>query len=131
MHIIQHFLGSFVPNLVVTGMAKEPHADDDVTLQGEALLGFHKGVLEAGAAAQSDDWIFADHSYLIVRVSINPQNDSIKIFHDNSSIIIISSPFVLNDEINHLLNYGLLIFADHREGGVQNEHPNHLAFEFL
>ena len=43
-------------------MAEETDADDDIASKGQALLYFQELVLEASAAAEGDDWVFADHS---------------------------------------------------------------------
>ena len=53
---------SFVPSvLLVTAVPEQPHADDNVPRQRQALLRFEELLLETRAAAEGDDWVFADH----------------------------------------------------------------------
>ena len=47
------------PDIVVAAVAEEADADDDVA--------FKELFLEARAAAQGDDWVFADHRYYIIK----------------------------------------------------------------
>ena len=49
VHIVKHFLGAVGPDFIVSGMAEESDADDDIAFKSQALLGFKKLVLEAGA----------------------------------------------------------------------------------
>ena len=68
MHIVEHLfcfgqraLVHIFPDFIVAGMAKEPDADHDISLQGQPLLRFKKFVLETGAAAKGDDFVFSFH----------------------------------------------------------------------
>ena len=65
VHVVQHLLGAFGPDFVVTAVAEEAHADDDVAREGQALLRFHELILEAGAAAEGYDGVFAVHIALL------------------------------------------------------------------
>ena len=62
MHLIEHLLCAFGPDLIISGVAEETHADDDVAFEGKALLRFDELVLEAGAAAQGDYWELSNHN---------------------------------------------------------------------
>ena len=62
VHVVQHLFGAFRPDFIISGMAEETDADDDVSLKRQALLGFDELVLEAGAPAKSDDFVFAYHT---------------------------------------------------------------------
>ncbi len=69
VHVVEHFLDAgevsgirFFPDFAIAGVAEEPDADDDVSFQGQALLGVHEGVFEAGAAAEGGDGVGADHN---------------------------------------------------------------------
>ena len=46
-------------------MPEQSYTDDDIPLQRQALLGFQKDVLEAGAATEGDDFILADYISLV------------------------------------------------------------------
>ena len=48
MHIVQHLLGALCPDFFVAAMAEQADADDDVALEGQALLRFEELVLETG-----------------------------------------------------------------------------------
>ena len=61
MHIVQHFLDAFSPNLTVAGVTEQADADYNVPFQCQLLLRFHKCFLEPGAATQSNDFVFAYH----------------------------------------------------------------------
>ena len=61
VHIVQHLLGAFGPNLVVAAVAEETDADDDVTCERQALLRLQELLLEAGRSAEGYDGVFADH----------------------------------------------------------------------
>ena len=63
VHVVQHLLGAFGPDLIVAGVPEQADADHDVPLQRQPLLRFHKRILEAGAAAEGDDFIFPNHFY--------------------------------------------------------------------
>ena len=65
MHIIQHLLRPFGPDLLVAGMTKKTNADNDVTSEGEAFLRLDELVLETGTAAKGDDGIFTYHTIAI------------------------------------------------------------------
>ena len=49
VHIVQHLLGAFRPDFIVSGMAEESDADDDIAFKGEALLRFKELFLETCA----------------------------------------------------------------------------------
>lgn len=51
MHVIQHFLGPFRPDFVVSGMPEETDADDDVAFKGKALLRLKELLFETRATA--------------------------------------------------------------------------------
>ena len=38
VHVVQHLLGAFRPDLIIAGVAEEADADDDVALQREVVL---------------------------------------------------------------------------------------------
>ena len=61
VHVVQHLFGAFGPDFVVAAMAEEAVADDDVAFEGKPLLRFQELVLEASAAAEGYDGVFADH----------------------------------------------------------------------
>ena len=61
MHVIEHLLGAIGPDFIVAAMAEEADTDDDVAGEGEAFLRLQELLLEACAAAEGYDWIFADH----------------------------------------------------------------------
>ena len=61
VHIVQHLLGAFGPDFVVATMAEKADADDDVARKGQAFLRFQELLLEARAAAEGYDGVFADH----------------------------------------------------------------------
>ena len=61
MHIVQHLLGAFCPHFIISGMAKQADADDDVSGKCQALLRFKELLLEARAAAEGYDRVFASH----------------------------------------------------------------------
>ena len=61
VHVVQHFLGAFSPDFVIAAMAEKADADDNVALEGQALLRLQELLLEARAAAEGDDGIFAGH----------------------------------------------------------------------
>lgn len=62
MHIIQHCLCLRVYGIAVPAVAEQTHEDDDVPLQRKAFLGSQERILEAGAAAEGDDFIGSDYS---------------------------------------------------------------------
>ena len=62
MHVIQHFLGSFRPDFLITGVTEEANTDDDVSLQRQAFLRLHESVLKAGASTEGDDFILSYHN---------------------------------------------------------------------
>ena len=68
MHIVQHLLCTFRPNLVISGMAEEADTDDNVAFEGKAFLHFKELNFEACAAAEGYDWVFADHKITWTRV---------------------------------------------------------------
>ena len=61
VHIVQHLLCALGPDFIVAAMAEKADADDDVAGEGEALLCFQELLLEARAAAEGYDGVFADH----------------------------------------------------------------------
>ncbi len=61
VHVVEHFLGPFSPNFIIARMAEKAHTDDNVAIQGKALLRLEKLVLETGAATEGYYWVFADH----------------------------------------------------------------------
>ena len=61
MHVIQHFLGTFGPDLIITKVAEETNTDDNIAFQRKTFLSFEESVLETGAAAESDDWNNSSH----------------------------------------------------------------------
>ena len=62
VHVVEHLLRVARPDLIISGVAEETHADDDVAFEGKALLRFDELVLEAGAAAQGDYWELSYHN---------------------------------------------------------------------
>ena len=62
MHVVEHLLGARCPDFIVAGMPEQPDADDDVAFKGKLFLRLHKGILETRTAAESYDWVFADHN---------------------------------------------------------------------
>ena len=48
VHIVQHLLGALGPDFFVAAMAEQADADDDVALEGQALLRLQELLLEAG-----------------------------------------------------------------------------------
>ena len=48
VHIVQHLLGTLGPDLIVAAMAEQTDADDDVALEGKALLSLKELLLETG-----------------------------------------------------------------------------------
>ena len=62
MHIVQHLFCSFCPDLIVSGMTEQADADDDVAFKGKAFLHLKELFLEACAAAEGYDFVFADHN---------------------------------------------------------------------
>ena len=61
VHVVEHFLGPFGPDFVVAAVAEKADADDDVAGEGQAFLCFQELLLEARAAAEGYDGVFADH----------------------------------------------------------------------
>ena len=61
MHVIQHFLGTFGPDLIISGVAEKTDANDNIAFQRKTFLSFEESVLETGAAAESDDWNNSSH----------------------------------------------------------------------
>ena len=68
MHVVQHELGAGnrvlahpLPNLLISGMAKEPHAYDDVSREREVLVCLLELAPEARAPAQRNDPIVPNH----------------------------------------------------------------------
>ena len=43
-------------------MTREPDTDNDIPFERKPLLRLQELLLEARAAAEGDDWVFADHS---------------------------------------------------------------------
>lgn len=69
VYIIQHLLGTFRPDFIVTGVAEETDADDDVSFKRKAFLRLKKLLLEASTAAECYDFVFADHWVLVIFVA--------------------------------------------------------------
>ena len=65
VHVVQHLLRPFRPDLIVTGMTEKADTDDDVAFQGETFLGLKELLLEARAAAEGYDLVFTDHKLLV------------------------------------------------------------------
>ena len=65
MHIIQHSLRPLSPDLIITAMPIQAYRDDNITFKRKPLLRLEIMLLEPGAAAESDDFVWADHSGLI------------------------------------------------------------------
>ena len=61
VHVVQHLLGAFRPDFIVAAVAEQADADDDIAFEGQALLRFQKLLLEARAAAEGYNGVFADH----------------------------------------------------------------------
>ena len=61
VHIVQHLLGAFSPDLVIACMSEQADADYNVALKGQTFLRFNELVLEAGTAAEGDDFVFSFH----------------------------------------------------------------------
>lgn len=61
MHIVQHLFDAFGPDFFVAAVTEEADADNDVSFQGQALLGFKVLFFEAGTATEGNDWIISDH----------------------------------------------------------------------
>ena len=61
VHIVQHLLGAFGPDFIVSAVAEQADADDDVTGEGQALLRLQELLLKARAAAEGYDGVLADH----------------------------------------------------------------------
>ena len=53
MHIVEHLLGAFCPDLIVARVPKEPDTDDNVAFQRQSFLGLHICVLKPSAATKS------------------------------------------------------------------------------
>ena len=49
-------------DLVVAGMPEQTGTDDDVAFESQALLCFVELILEAGASAEGDYFVVADHT---------------------------------------------------------------------
>ena len=64
VHVIEHGLGTFGPDFVVTTMTEQAYGDDDIAFKGEALLGFNVLLLELCTAAEGYYFVFADHGLL-------------------------------------------------------------------
>lgn len=65
VHIVQHLFDAFGPNFIVAAVTEEAYADDDISFQGQAPLGFKELFFEAGAATEGNDWIIPDHIMLL------------------------------------------------------------------
>ena len=61
VHVVEHLLGPFGPYFVVAAVAEQADADDDVARESQALLRLQELLLEARAAAEGYDEVFADH----------------------------------------------------------------------
>ena len=68
VHIVQHFLGTLSPDLVVAGVAEEADADDDVAFEGQTLLSFEELLLEACASAEGNDFELPDHGLIVINL---------------------------------------------------------------
>ena len=68
VHVVQHLLGAFRPHFIISRMAEETDADDDVALKRQALLGFDELLLEAGAPAKGYDFVSAYHTTKLAKV---------------------------------------------------------------
>ena len=76
VHVVEHLLRVARPDFLVSGVAEEAHADDDVAFEGEAFLRFDELILEAGAAAQGDYGELSYHKTVIKRLFFMPDNSS-------------------------------------------------------
>ena len=66
MHIIQHSLRPLSPNLIIPAMPKQADRNDNITFKRKPLLRLNILFLELGAAAEGDDFVWADHSGYIL-----------------------------------------------------------------
>ena len=66
VHIIEHSLGAFSPDFVVSAMSEQANGDDDIPFKGESLLNIKVLLLELRAAAEGYYFVFADHGDVIV-----------------------------------------------------------------
>ena len=57
-------------------MAEQADTDDDVTRKGQTLLGLKELVLEAGAAAEGYDGVFADNGVDVLGIRKFTKNSS-------------------------------------------------------
>ena len=62
VHLVEHLLRSFIPDLIIAAVAEEADGDDDIAFEGETLLRLHILVSEAGAAAEGYHFESALHS---------------------------------------------------------------------
>ena len=70
VHVIEHLLGAFGPDLIISGMSEQSDADNDVAFKGKTLLRLKELLLEAGAAAKCNYRVFANHNrYSVLYVS--------------------------------------------------------------
>ena len=72
VHVIQHLLGSLRPDFIVPAVSEQANTDDDVARKGQALLRLQELLLEARAAAEGYDGVFADHilNYLLLPIGV-------------------------------------------------------------
>ena len=52
VHIVEHFLGPFRPDFIVSAVAEKNNADDDIAFEDETFLGLMEQLLEACASTQ-------------------------------------------------------------------------------
>ena len=61
VHIVEHLLHSWLPDIVVARMPEQAYADDDAAFQRQAFLSFQELFLETGASAERYDLIILYH----------------------------------------------------------------------
>ena len=62
MHVVEHLLCIFTPNLVIAGMPEKPDAYNNISFKGQPFLLLHEFIPETGAAAKRYNPVTSYHN---------------------------------------------------------------------
>lgn len=101
MHIVQHLLRAFLPDLIVSTVAKETYADNNVAGKRQPLLRLQELVLKASAATEGNNRVTTYHLLFFIQFTAHSE------FHievDNKIYFLLGEPVVWRDGFINNIN---------------------------
>ena len=70
VHIVQHRLGAFCPDFIITAVTEQPDRNHDVALKSQSFLSLQILFLELCAAAEGYNFIITYHSFIHIYIQL-------------------------------------------------------------